>query len=289
MSLNSIVTNVAAEAGYAISIGADAITSQDTTAKQLVAITQRVVREAFDTFPWWQFNKTYSFPLVDGQTTYPLPGDFSTYHFDTWWNQSTRWRVLGPMGPQEYGELVGFGNLQLTTNRFTLQGVASNQIIIYPAPGPDVAGQIIVFQYMSARPVKPWTWTANTSLGTKTYAFYNGNYYSLVSGTTTGTTPPTHTSGSASDGSCTWAYFEGAYETFQNGEDTSIIPERVIEQGVLERFAVYKEMKVQPLFDMQLQEEYSMQQPQQTLYTATSLPPEVFALGGRATFRGKSF
>lgn len=38
------------------------------------------------------------------------------------------------------------------------------------------------------------------------YCRHGSNVYLLASGTTTGTTPPTHTSGSASDGGCVWQY-----------------------------------------------------------------------------------
>lgn len=289
MSLNSMVSNIAAEAGYALSIGGDAIISSDTTAKQLVAIAQRVVREAFDSFPWWQFNKSYSFPLVDGVATYPLPGDFSSYHYDTWWNKSNRWRVLGAMTAQEFGELEGFGNLQLTTGRFMLRGVTDNQIVISPTPGAQDDTKLIIFQYISNRPVKPWTWEANSGLGTKAWTFYNGNYYRLASGSTTGTTPPVHTSGTVFDGGCLWTFYSGAYDTFRHGEDSSVLSERIIEQGILERYATYKNMTIEKSYQVQLEEEYGKDAPGRTLYTATTLPPKIWAIGGKATFRGNSF
>lgn len=289
MSLDDIVTNVANECGYSANIGGNSVASGDTTTKQLVAISNRIVKEAFDTFPWWQFDKSYSFQLVNGQSLYPVPGDFSSYHFDTFWNQSTRWRVLGPMSPQDFGELQGFGVLPVATGRFQLRGVANNQLYIYPTPGPDTAGQTIVFQYISNRPVRPWTWVANAGLGSKLYTFYNGNYYSWVSGTVTGTTPPTHTSGSVSDGGVTWAYYNGTYSQFQHGSDISIINETVIEQGVLERYGTYKKMEVPQLYDAQLNEEYSSQMPSQTIFTATVDDPKVWAMGGKATFRGNVY
>jgi hypothetical protein len=286
MSLDDIVTNIASECGYSVSIGNDSAASNDTTAKQIVAIANRLVGEAFDTFPWWQFDKSYSFQLVDGQSLYPVPGDFSSYHFDTFWNQSTRWRLIGPMSPQDYGELQGFGVLPVAVGRFQLRGVTDNQLFIYPTPDSTTDGSVIVFQYISNRPVRPWTWTASTSLGTKLYTFYNGNYYSWVSGTATGTTPPTHTSGSVSDGGVTWAYYDGAYEKFRHGSDISIIKESIIEQGVLERFGTYKQMTIPELYDLQLNEEYSQQMPSQSIFTATLQDPKIWAMGGRASFRG---
>lgn len=287
MTLRTIIDNVSSEIGYQIDTTASSyINSGDTLTKQLVAMTNRIAVEMFESYNWWQFNKTASLTLVDSTATYALPGDFSSYHFDTFWNQSNRWRVFGPMSAQEYGQYNGLSYTSLIGNRFMLRGVSNNQIVIYPTPGADIAGQIIVYEYISERPVRPWTWTASTSLGTKAYTFYNGNYYSLVSGTVTGSTAPTHTSGSVSDGSCTWAYYDGAYPQFLNDSDINILPERVLELGVIERIAEIKQLNVSPKYQTQLDEEYSKQIVGKSLYTASTTGPYMWAERGRVNFGG---
>jgi hypothetical protein len=58
-------------------------------------------------------------------------------------------------------------------------------------------------------------WVASTSWSSKTpYCWYGLNAYALVSGTATGTTPPTHTSGTVSDGGVTWQYIFSTTSTF---------------------------------------------------------------------------
>ena len=287
MTLRSIIDNVVDEAGFTVDATASSyISSSDITTAQLVAIANRLVMESFQAYEWWQFNKSASFTLVDGQSGYPPPGDFSSYHFDTFWSSSSRWRVFGPMSPNEYGQYKGLSYTSLIGNRMMLRGVSDNQIIIYPTPGSGVVGQIIVFEYISNRPIRPATWVSSSALGTKAYCFYNGNYYSLVSGTSTGSTPPTHTSGSASDGSSTWAYFDGSYTKFLHDEDVSIINERILEQGVMERFGDIKQLSVTPRFTQQLDEEYSKTVVGKSLYTATDTGPFMWAERGKVNFGG---
>lgn len=49
-------------------------------------------------------------------------------------------------------------------------------------------------------------WQAGTSVATNDHCSYGGNLYKNTSGSLTGSTPPTHTVGSASDGGVTWSY-----------------------------------------------------------------------------------
>lgn len=50
------------------------------------------------------------------------------------------------------------------------------------------------------------TWSAGISIGSNYRVYYNGNEYLALNTGTTGATPPTHTSGSASDGTINWQY-----------------------------------------------------------------------------------
>lgn len=49
-------------------------------------------------------------------------------------------------------------------------------------------------------------WASSTSFASGAYCIYGLNLYQTTAGGTTGATPPTHTSGSVSDGAVTWAY-----------------------------------------------------------------------------------
>ena len=281
MTLLSAVQNVANECSYTVDAGV--ISSTDVTTKQLLAIANRVVREMQDAYAWPALFKQHSFSLVSGTASYALPGDFSQYHYDTWWNQSDGWRVVGPMSPQEYSEYQGFGITSVVLDRFQIRGVSNNQITYFPTP--TASGDIIIFQYLAARCVRPPTWAQGQSITSGDYRFYNGNYYAASTTGTTGATPPTHTSGSASDGTVTWAYYSGTYETFLNDNDIPVLPQRILEQGILERFAEIKGLNVVPRFDVQLNEEISKQSVGKILYADTDYGEKFqFARNGRVVF-----
>lgn len=281
MTLLSAVQNVASEAGYAID--SVVVTSNDVTTKQLYMIANRIIREMQDAYPWPVLFKQHSFSLVSGTSTYALPGDFSSYHYDTWWNQSDGWRVIGPMSAQEYSTYIGSDVTSVVYDRFQIRGAADNKILYYPTPA--ASGDVIIFEYLAARAVRPPTWTTGESVTSGDYRSYNGNYYTASTTGTTGATPPTHTSGSASDGTITWAYYSGTYETFLADTDVPVLSQRILEQGMLERFAEIKGLTVVPRYETQLQEEYSKQEPGKVLF-ADGDQTERFQYGrnGRVVF-----
>lgn len=286
MSLIEAVTNVANEATY--KVDTTVIASTDVTTKQLLAIANRVIREMSDAYNWPKLRKTGSFTLTDSVSTYALPGDFSFYHYETFWNQSEGWRLFGPMSSQQYAENIGFGDTSTVYDEFTIRGMTDNEITIYPTPGTDVASDVIVFQYTSNRPVRPKTWATGQSITSGQYRFYNGNYYVATTTGTTGATPPTHTTDApVSDGGVTWDYYEGAYSTFLADTDEPVLPQRILEQGMLERFAELHALTVAPRFLDQLQDEYSKQVPGKILYAGGVRHREQYANNGRVIFGGR--
>lgn len=283
MSLATIVQNVANECGYTVE--SSIVGSSETTTKQLLAMTQRINRDIFEAYPWPKCYASGSITLVGGQATYSLPAAFSWYQYETFWNSSTRWRILGPMSEQEYGEIRGFGLNTTVYQRMQIRGISNTELLISPTPGANNNGNIIVFEYIADRSVKPKTWTTATSFAAGAYCFYNGNYYRTTAGGTTGATPPTHTSGSVSDGGVTWDYYDGPYAEFLADTDTSIFNEKLVEQGVIERFAqIHGLTGVQPTFNQQLHEEYSRDNPGKIIYAGGHTRAELFARSGTAVF-----
>lgn len=283
MTIATVIQNVADEAGYTVE--SSKIGSTETTTKQLVAIAQRINRDIFEAYPWPKCYASGSITLVAGQGTYALPAAFSHYQYETFWNQSTRWRVLGPMTEQEYAEAVGFGLNTTVYQRFQIRGVSNNEILIWPTPGATYNNNILVFEYIADRSVRPQTWVTNTLFAANSYCFYNGNYYFTTAGGTTGATPPTHTTGSASDGGVTWDYYNGAYNSFLADTDVSFFSEKLLEQGILERFAKIHGLEgVEPEFQIQLQEEFSRTIAGKVLYAGGQSRAEMFARNGTAVF-----
>lgn len=281
MSLATIVSNVAAECGYTVE--STVIGSSETTTKQLLAMTQRINKDIFESYPWPKCYAAGSITLVNGQATYDLPAAFSWYQYETFWNSSTRWRILGPMTEQEYGEIRGFGLNTTIYQRFQIRGLSNSQLLI--SPTPSASGDIIVFEYIADRCVRPKTWTASTVFAANAYCFYNGNYYQTTAGGTTGSTAPTHTSGSVSDGGVTWTYYSGAYDQFLADTDVSIFNEKLVEQGVIERFAqIHGLTGVVPQFRQQVDEEFSRENPGKIYYAGGHTRAELFARSGTAVF-----
>ena len=283
MTLATVVSNVANEAGYTVE--SNIVGSTETTTKQLLAITNRINREMADQYPWPKMYASGSITLVGGQATYQLPAAFSYYQYESFWNSSTRWRILGPMSEQEYAEIRGFGLNTTVYQRFQIRGITNSELLISPTPGANNNGNIIIFEYIADRAVRPKVWTSGTVYAANTYTFYNGNYYSTTTGGTTGVTPPTHTSGSASDGGVTWDYYNGPYLDFLADTDVSIFNEKTLELGVLERFAeIHGLTGIQPRYAIQLNEDYSRQQVSKVVYAGGHTRAELFARNGTAVF-----
>lgn len=283
MSLQTAVQNVANEAGYTVESGVT--NSTETTTKQLRTIAQRINHDMADQYPWPQLYASGSITLVAGQASYALPSAFSWYHYETFWNSSTRWRILGPMSPQEYAEIRGYGLNTTVYQRFQVRGISNNELLISPTPTASQNGNIIIFEYIADRSVRPATWAASTSYAANAYTFYNGNYYQTTSGGTSGSTPPTHTSGSASDGGVTWTYYNGAYSDFLADTDETVFNQKTLEQGMLERFAeIHGLDTIQPRYLVQMNEDYSRQQVSKIIYAGGHTRAELFARAGTAVF-----
>lgn len=278
MSLLEAVTAVANEAGYTVSTSV--ISSSDTTTKQLLAIAQRVIKEMAIAYPWPKLYASGTITLAAGTQMYELPAAFSYYHYDTFWNSSTRWRILGPLSPQDFGDLEGYGLTATVYQQFQIRGIANNQLYIYPEPASS--GDIVIFQYIADRAVRPQTWAAATVFAVNAYCFYNGNYYQTTSGGTGGSAP-THTSGTTG----IWTYYSGAYSSFLADTDEPVLPQRVLEQGMLERFAEIHQLSVLPRYSDQLNEEFSKSIPGKVLAADSNLPGYVQqARSGTVVFGG---
>jgi hypothetical protein len=189
------------------------------------------------------------------------------------------------MSEREYADAVGFGLNTTIYQRFQIRGISNNELLIWPTPGAQYNGDTLVFEYIADRSVRPRNWVTGTAFTANSYCFNNGNYYQTTAGGTTGATAPTHTSGTVSDGGVNWTYYNGAYSEFLANTDVSFFNEKLVEQGVLERFAeIHGLDTIQPKFEMQLHEEFGRTYAGKIIYAGGQQRAEMFARNGTAVF-----
>ena len=93
---------------------AEAVTSQDTTVQQMVALLDRAGNDMVLGYPWEHLDKEYVFNTstatasADGKTfSVALPSDWSYALDQTQWDRTNHWPLLGPKTAQEWQWLKG--------------------------------------------------------------------------------------------------------------------------------------------------------------------------------------
>lgn len=156
-------------------------------------------------YMWEQLKRTHTVTLVDGTQTYALPADFERHVPETTWDNDLSLPV-NPATSQDW-QFVNHSNVATTsTKTVRFWTYLNNQIYLYSTPDSTDAGNTITFEYLSSTWIRYKTWVASTAYSSGARVWHNGNRYTWVSGTTSGSTAPTHTVGNASDGGVTWAY-----------------------------------------------------------------------------------
>jgi hypothetical protein len=283
LSLLEAVTSVAQRAGYTVDTAI--VGSVDQTTVQLRAMANDIIKRMAYAYEWPHLFKSGSITGT-GASTYALPADFSTYHFDSFWNQSTHWRIFGPLSESDYATIQGYGLVAYPYGQMQLRGITDSEFYVYPALP---SGEIAVFEYLAARYVRPKTWVTATAFAAGSYCFYNGNYYSTTAGGTTGATAPTWTTGTQSDGGISWTYYAGKYESFLADTDEPLISQLVLEQGLLETFAAQHGIPCEISYENDLAEAYARKVPGSMIYAGDQGSGILqMARGGVVSF-GKGF
>lgn len=202
--------------------------TQNLLYKQILSVLETdVCNELKSAVRWPELTRTHAITLVDGQDSYELPADLERQLSETHWDRDNQWPLLGPISPQSYNQdKYGVTDPSLRL-RFRIKGFGTNQFLLSPVPTAADAGHVLSFEYQSSTWCRPATWAANTSYMANQYTFYDGNFYYTTAAGTSGSTPPTHTSSTASDGGITWTYSSAAYTRFLKDTDETILPEYV--------------------------------------------------------------
>jgi len=112
----------------------EAVSSQDTTTQQLVALLNAAGNEMVNGYPWEQLTKEFIITTAEGQAEYDLPSDWSYFTDQTQWDRTNHWPLLGPKTAQEWQWLKGGLLSSGPRLRYRVLGGKFN---IFPTPSPQ--------------------------------------------------------------------------------------------------------------------------------------------------------
>lgn len=221
------------------------VNSTDTTVRQLLAFAHRTGDELQSRYDWPQLSKEYTFDLVDSEAAYALPDDFDRFIFRTFWDRDNFWELDGPLSPQEWQWYKSGAVSSFPRRRYRFKGFADEQFFLDPTPDAGDAGETMAFEYQTQTWIIPTQWVTSTEFAALSYCFNDGNIYQTTAGGTTGSTAPTHTSGSSSDGGVTWTYISASYNRFLADTDIPLIDEDIVNLGIQWRWMAQKGLNYQ--------------------------------------------
>lgn len=215
----------------------------DGNTQLLLAMMRQTLVEISDEYIWAELQREGTITLISGTDYYQFPSDYDRRQSETLWNRDKRWPLIGPLNAQEWQQFKSGLISTQPRQRFRVKGYGEGtRMYIDPVPSASEAGQIIAFEYISKNVVRPRTWVASTSWAGLTYCSYDSRVYTRggTGAATTGTTPPTHLSGTVSDGSISWTRIDTSstfiYSTIQFDTDELVLDEYSIIDGTCWRF-----------------------------------------------------
>lgn len=234
MSLLTMAQNVALEVG--VTPPSAVVSSTDSLVQRILALIKREIYDLRMGYDWTQLEKEGSVTIATSTASYALPADFARWVHRSQWDASNYWELIGPVTGQEWERLTRGFTQNTPRRKFRVSGYTDNQVQINPTPSASEAGELLYFRYFSSTAILPVAWTSSALFLASSYCSYNGNVYMTSLGGTTSATPPTHTSGSVSDGVVTWTYVSAPYSGFLADTDFCVLPEPVVELGAQWRF-----------------------------------------------------
>lgn len=124
------------------------IGEQDEQSKQLLALAQREGKDfsvlANKNGGWQALHSEYTFTTVASQQDYAMPSDFEYFVQRTFWDNSYKWELLGPITAQEK-QILKYGVIASGPRRKFY--IRDNRM--YLEPIPTVSGDVIAYDYFS--------------------------------------------------------------------------------------------------------------------------------------------
>lgn len=227
----TIAQNAAKECGF--DSPSSLVSSTDPTAVQLLALLNREGRALQRKANWTTLTYETTAETSSSQAAYALPGDFSRSVNTTQWNRGQHWPIWGPINAQHW-QLLKSGIISTyPLQRYRIRGNTSTTLMIDPVP---TTAESLVYEYISKGWCTARAWVTGTVYAASATVSNNGNRYTTTSGGTSGSTAPTHTSGSASDGGVTWAFADHGYDSIVADTDINVLDEFLLTMGLVWRF-----------------------------------------------------
>jgi len=123
-----------------------AVSNVDLTIQQLITLLNAVGTELVIGYPWETLNKEFDITTVAGQDSYPLPSDFAYFLFQTQWDRTNHWPLMGPKSAQEWEWLKGGLLSSGPRIRYRLN---SGKFQIHPVPAVGSTPWALAMEYIS--------------------------------------------------------------------------------------------------------------------------------------------
>lgn len=140
-SVSVIMTAILQDIG--LTVPTAFVGNTDTTISQLLRVLTNIGRELCLAYDWEFLHKEFTITTT-GVDTYSLPADYNGFVDGTFWNNTTRLPVIGPVTPQIWRMLKA---RNLGGNTISIQyRIVGDKIVFYQAPS---VGQTLVLDYFS--------------------------------------------------------------------------------------------------------------------------------------------
>lgn len=218
-------------------------------ARQYVALFKRVADELLNNYNGWtQLKRIHTFTTVTNQANYQLPGDYHRQLIGTQWDVTDQLPLAGPLSNallafQTYGvtlttpfqgwQVNGAQGYIYNTAPYTQRSAGYFQLS--PA-GQDNSTQIAI-AYISKNYCWPQNWVASTAYSLGDMRTGINNIYRVTTAGTSGTTRPSATTGTETDGTVTWTVYTEPYGV-QADTDIFLLDDELMIEGL--RWAWYE-------------------------------------------------
>jgi hypothetical protein len=204
-------------------------------------------------YQWPQLKRGYIFLTSTGVSNYQLPGDFYRILDSTQWDTTNQWPLAGPVSDfnmtiRDYAivglqtrkayRLIGPTQYLYSTSPYTQRSQGWFQV----SPAGENNTDELFMGYLSANWLWPKSWVASTSYAAGALVSGNGYTYRTAAGGTSGTTRPSHATGTASDGAVSWTVWNEPYpcdpsNTLLNDSDLCLLDEDIMIEGLVWAYA----------------------------------------------------